>query len=85
MEEQIVYSFQKNSEEEMRFSLRTYKERFYLDIRLWFQPSSGGDLRPTKKGLTLGLEHLSEMKKGLERSIKHGAELALQEPSNSVK
>ena len=38
-----IYRFQKNPEEEIRFSLREYKERYYLDLRLWFQPSTGGE------------------------------------------
>ena len=81
----VVYSFQKNQEEEIRFSLRAYKQRGYLDVRLWFQPSNGGDYRPTKKGITLGLEHLTELKKGLERAAKAASELPLHKPANSVK
>ena len=84
-QDRIIYSFPKNEEEEVRFTLRSYKDRQYLDLRLWFQPSSGGDLRPTKKGLTLGLEYLVELKKGIERSAKSAPEMALQESANPVK
>lgn len=81
----LVYSFQKNPEEEIRFSLREYKDRRYLDLRLWFQPSNGGDYRPTKKGLTLSVEHLPELKKGLERAAKAAVEMPLHETSKSIK
>lgn len=84
-QDRVIYSFPKNEQEEVRFTLRSYKDRQYLDLRLWFQPSSGGDLRPTKKGLTLGLEYLSELKRGIDRSLKLGPEMALQESANPVK
>ena len=80
-----IYRFQKNPEEEIRFSLREYKERYYLDLRLWFQPSTGGEYHPTKKGLTLSVEYLAELKKGLERAEKLSREMALQSTPNSVK
>ena len=81
----VIHSFQKNPEEEVRFSLKDYKERQYLDLRLWFQPSKGGEYLPTKKGLTLSVEFLPELKKGVERAGKVAMELALQRPSNSLK
>ena len=81
----VIHSFQKNPEEEVRLTLREYKERQYLDLRLWYQPSNGGDYLPTKKGLTLSLEYLPELKKGFERASKVSAEMALQHPSNSLK
>ena len=85
MEELVVYSFAKNQDEEIRFTLRRYKQRNYLDIRLWFQTSAAGEFHPAKKGITLGLEHLSELKKGLEIAVRSGGELALQPSPNPVK
>jgi len=84
-QDRIIYAFPKNPEEEVRLTLRTYKDRQYLDLRLWFQPSSGGEMHPTKKGLTLGLEFLPEIKRGIERAGKLPLEMPLQEPANSVK
>ena len=84
-EEHIVYRFSRNPEEEFRFTLREYKERGYLDIRLWFQPAQGGDMRPTKKGVTFSVEVLNEVKKGLDRAEKAAGEMALQSASRPVK
>ena len=81
----IVHSFRKNPEEEVRFCVREYKDRHYLDIRLWFLPAVGGDFFPTKKGLTLSLEYLPELKKGIERAGQTALESPLQQTSNSVK
>ena len=66
MEQQFLYSFPKNEEEEIRFSIREYKDRRYLDLRLWYQ-AKGGEYLPTKKGLTLSLEFLPEVVRGLAK------------------
>ena len=81
----VIHTFQKNSEEEVRFTLKEYKDRQYLDLRLWFQSSNGGGYYPTKKGLTLSLNYLGELKKGLEQVGKQASELARQETLNPVK
>ena len=83
--ERVIHSFQKNPEEEVRFTLKEYKDRQYLDLRLWFQTSSGGEYYPTKKGLTLSLDYLGELKKGIERAGKEASELARQERLSPVK
>lgn len=81
----VVHTFRKNPEEEVRLTLREYKDRQYLDLRLWFQASGGGEYYPTKKGLTLSMEHLGELKKGLDRAGKAALELPRQEPLSPVK
>ena len=80
----VVHTFHKNEQEEIRFTLREYKERHYFDLRLWFLPENGEEYRPSKKGLTLAVEFLPEMKKGLERVGKAASELPLQKPANSL-
>lgn len=85
MEETVVYSFPKNQEEEVRFTLRSYKTRNYLDIRLWFQTSSEGKFYPAKKGISLGVEFLPKLKKGIEQAVQSARELALQPSHNPVK
>lgn len=84
-EGQIVYRFQKNPEEEVRFSVKAYKDRQYLDLRLWFQTSEKGEYFPTKKGLTLSLDYLSELKKGIDKVQKTAQEIALQREPQPVK
>lgn len=86
MEEvRIIHSFQKNPDEEVRLTLKEYKERRYLDLRLWFQSSNDGEFYPTKKGLTLSLDYLGELKKGFERAGKEASELAGHKRLNPVK
>lgn len=67
MENQLVHSFPKNESEEIRLSLREYKNRHYLDMRLFFQPADGTEMVPSKKGLTIGVDFLPELKRGLTK------------------
>ena len=65
MENVLVHSFPKNESEEIRLSLREYKNRHYLDVRLFFQPVNQTEMVPSKKGLTIGVDFLPELKRGL--------------------
>lgn len=77
MTNETVYSFPKNENEEVRFSLREYKGELYVDFRIWFQ-ARGGEFRPTKKGLTLSAGHFGQVVNGIEKisellTVKGGA------------
>lgn len=65
MENQILYEFTRNQDETVRLTLREYKERKYIDLRVFYQPEDSNEMRPTKKGITLALELLPEVKKGI--------------------
>jgi hypothetical protein len=47
-----------NSRDRLRASFDTFSGRLVFDLRKWFQPDGGGDIRPTPKGLTIALERL---------------------------
>ena len=77
MDNQILYQFSRNQDETVFFTLQEYKERKYLDLRVFYQPKDGDEMRPTKKGLTLPVDLLPELKRGvfacekkLENSVK---------------
>lgn len=65
MNNQIVHQFTRNQDETVYMSLQLYKNKKYLDLRIFFQPKDSEEMIPTKKGLTLGVEHLAELKKGI--------------------
>ena len=65
MEKQILHSFKRNETEEVQISIGSYKEKNYIDLRIFFK--SGDEWRPTKKGLTLTTELVPELLIGLER------------------
>ena len=59
-ERQEVYRFEKNSLEEVRVSLTTYKGKEYIDLRVFFR-GDDGEMHPGKKGLTLSVALLPEL------------------------
>ena len=65
MDNQVVYQFNRNENESVYVSLREFKNRRYLDLRVFFQPQDDDEMKPTKKGLTIALELLPELKKGI--------------------
>lgn len=79
MENQVIHSFKKSETEEVRVSLREYKEKTYVDIRLFFYSERDKEFRPTRKGMTFGAEFLGELRRGLER-VEYGiSEAAVQQ------
>ena len=65
--DKIVYTFRKNATEEIRASLRKFKDRAYVDLRVWVERDNGhAEFSPTKKGLTLSCYVLPELKKAVQ-------------------
>ena len=61
----IIASFQKNSQEEFRFSITTFKGREYADIRIFYEKD--GDYFPSKKGITVALDTWKEFRDAIEK------------------
>ena len=70
VEDKILYEFNRNSDETIYFTLHEYKQRKYLDLRVFFKPKDGDEMRPTRKGLTLPIELVGELKKGIDSCQK---------------
>jgi len=66
--QRLVYSFDKNAIEEVRAYLQEWRSQQYLDIRIWMkgQPSEPGSETPTKRGLCISTDLLSELKKAVD-------------------
>ena len=65
MENQVVHRFTRRQDESVYLTLREFKNRYYVDVRIFFQPKDGTDMRATRKGITLEVELLPELKKGI--------------------
>ena len=79
MENQILHQFSRNQDETVYFTLREYKDKRYLDLRIFYQPKDAEEMRPTKKGITLAIELLPELKKGImacEKKLMASANLS---------
>jgi hypothetical protein len=59
--EGVITTVAKNPLEEIRISRRTYKTFEFIDIRLFYQDDDG-TWRPTKHGITVGLDQWDEFK-----------------------
>jgi len=68
MSDKTVYTIQRNDGQEVRITLREYKGNQYVDIRMFFQPKEGGDMLPTKKGITIPVAHLGELREALKEA-----------------
>jgi hypothetical protein len=63
---QTVYAFPKNPTEEIRASLNAFKGKQYLDLRVYYK-GDDGEYYPSKKGITVPPELLTELEEALRR------------------
>lgn len=59
-DDRVINSFKRNATEEVRATLRTYRGRQYLDVRIYYL-DDGGEYKPTKKGINLSVELMGEL------------------------
>ena len=69
-ESRLIYSFPRGRGEELQINLKKYNGKFYVDFRIWFKEKADAALYPTKKGISLGVDQIPELKKGIERLSK---------------
>lgn len=62
-ESKVLHEFKRN-QETLRISLATFKNRKYIDIRMFYEDQSG-ELAPTKKGVTITPELWDEFRNGV--------------------
>jgi hypothetical protein len=70
----LAHSFPRNDEETVQIVLKAYKDRYYIDLRIWFRDEKGEPV-PTKKGVTITAEQLDELQKGVEELYRLRDEL----------
>lgn len=61
----VVHKWNKNANEEVRASLTTFRDCDLIDLRVWVEDREGKAI-PTRKGLTLGVGQVDELKKAVE-------------------
>lgn len=60
----IIGTVEKNSREKVRVAIDTYKGHTFLDIRVFVDGDDGP--QPTKKGLTIKVDRISDLRSLLE-------------------
>jgi len=69
----LIDEFEKNSAETVRTSISEFKGKLYIDFRVWSAGAADslGEVRPTKKGLTISTEILPDLLKAVQLAIRH--------------
>ncbi len=60
-EDKVVHSFKRTPTEEVRATVREYRGRTYIDLRIYYMDNSG-EWRPTRKGIALSTEFLTDLR-----------------------
>ena len=68
-----TYEFQKNAGEKVIIQPTTFKGHQLIDVRVFFNANAGGakeEWKPSPKGLSIRTDQLSELKKGIDKTLK---------------
>lgn len=66
----IIADIEKNSREIVRIDVSEFKEKEYINIRIWFHDVDG-QTKPTQKGIALNIEQYEELLKAVQRVGEH--------------
>ncbi len=61
----VISEFAKNSGETVRVSLTEFKGRELIDCRVHYRDDKTGELRPTKKGITISVDLYDDLRKAI--------------------
>lgn len=75
-ERQLIHKFPRAEGEEIQFAIRKYRDKLFIDIRLWFKGESQAHFLPTKKGVTLALGQIEELKTAVTKLDRAAAATA---------
>ena len=56
-DEVVIAKVEKNSTDEVRVLLRKWRDRWTIDVRVYF-PNKSGRMQPSKSGVSLNIEKL---------------------------
>ena len=69
-EPKILARIPRNATEEVHIGINTYKNKQYLDLRIFYTTDDGANWLPTKKGVTISPENLVELKDAVEAAMQ---------------
>ena len=69
-EPKILARIPRNATEEVHISINSYKNKEYLDLRIFYTTDDGANWLPTKKGVTISPENLVELKDAVETAMQ---------------
>lgn len=69
-EAKILATIPRNATEQLQISINSYKEKKYLDLRIYYTTDDGGTWLPTKKGVTVSPDNLMTLKDAVEQAMQ---------------
>jgi Transcriptional Coactivator p15 (PC4) len=71
-----VAEWPRNEREVLRILISNFRGRLSIDVRVWFRVA-GGKLRPGRRGVSLRLTEISDIRDGLRKASEIALELGL--------
>ena len=69
-EPKILATIARNATEQLQISINSYKEKQYLDLRIYYTTDEGETWLPTKKGVTVSPDNLQTLKDAVEEAMQ---------------
>ncbi len=66
----ILATIPRNATEQLQISINSYKEKKYLDLRIYYTTDDGVNWLPTKKGVTISPDNLMILKDAVETAMR---------------
>jgi len=67
----LIDTFMKNSFEQVRTEISEFQGKKYLNIRVWYNSGDREpDYKPSKKGITLSIELIDDLKEAVAKAGK---------------
>ncbi len=69
-EAKLLATIPRNATEQLQISINSYKEKKYLDLRIYYTTDDGANWLPTKKGVTVSPDNLMTLKEAVEEAMQ---------------
>lgn len=69
-EAKILATISRNATEQLQISINSYKNKKYLDLRIYYTTDDGANWLPSKKGVTVAPDSLAVLKDAVEDAMQ---------------
>ena len=66
----ILATIPRNATEQLQISINSYKDKRYLDLRIYYTTDDEENWLPTKKGVTVSPDNLLTLKEAVEEAMQ---------------
>jgi len=71
LENKLIHEFQKNPDEKVKVELGNYRGTDVINIWVYYNAGeTKEDWRPSRKGISLSINHITELKEGVDKAYK---------------